>query len=154
MIRKIGVILALAAGLFGLCLSQPTAAADSKQIAANKKAVLAFHRALTDTKDFEVAKQYLGPGYKQHNPTLPDGPEGIKGLIERFRKDSPDGHSEIKRVIADGDYVILHLNFIPSPNARGVAIADFYKMKDGKIAEHWDVIQPVPEKSANGNGMF
>jgi predicted SnoaL-like aldol condensation-catalyzing enzyme len=135
-------------------LASAALAADAAQIEANKQAVLAFHAALTDTKDFATARKYLAPNYKQHNPTLKDGAEGIKALIDFFREKLPDARSEIKHVWTDGDYVILHVRFIAHPDTPGRAIADIYRMEDGKIAEHWDVIQDVPATSANPNGMF
>jgi predicted SnoaL-like aldol condensation-catalyzing enzyme len=60
----------------------------------------------------------------------------------------------IIRVFADDDYVIQHVHRVPTPGSRGNAILNIYKLENGKIVEHWDVIQPVPEKSANNNTMF
>ena len=70
--------------------------------------------------------------------------------VEKF----PASRSEIKRVIADGDYVILHVNAVREPGPRGNAIVDIFKLENGKIVEHWDVAQDIPEKAANANGMF
>jgi predicted SnoaL-like aldol condensation-catalyzing enzyme len=61
---------------------------------------------------------------------------------------------EIKRIIADGDYVVVHDHAVREPGTRGLAIVNIYKIEDGKVVEHWDVIQPAPEKAANNNGMF
>jgi SnoaL-like domain len=66
----------------------------------------------------------------------------------------PASRSEIKRVFADGDYVILHVHAVREPETRGNAIVDIFKLENGKIVEHWDVVQPIPEKAANANGMF
>ena len=67
----------------------------------------------------------------------------------------PDAHGEIKRVFADGDYVILHSHWHGlSDKPRGEAVVDIFRWEDGKVVEHWDVIQPVPEKAANNNTMF
>jgi predicted SnoaL-like aldol condensation-catalyzing enzyme len=60
----------------------------------------------------------------------------------------------IKRVLVDGDMVILHVHAIREPGERGVAIVDIFRLENGKIVEHWDVVQPIPEKAANSNGMF
>lgn len=62
--------------------------------------------------------------------------------------------SEIKNIFADGDYVVLHVHSVLEPGARGLAVVDIFKLDAGKIVEHWDVIQEIPEKSANDNGMF
>jgi predicted SnoaL-like aldol condensation-catalyzing enzyme len=121
---------------------------------ANKKVVLDFYEKGLNQKDFDAAAKHFGPKYIQHNPTAPDGIEGFKAFIA-FRKDKfPNAKSEIKRAFAEGDYVILHVHGVREPGERGVAIVDIFRLENGKIVEHWDVIQPVPEKAANDNGMF
>ena len=78
-------------------------------------------------------------------------------LLWVLRDRYPNMRLEIKRVIAEGDLVATHsyVNFEPdNPKNPGGAFMDFFRLKDGKIVEHWDVIQQVPEKSANNNGMF
>ena len=71
-----------------------------------------------------------------------------------LREKFPDYHSEIKRVFADGDYVILHVHNVPTAGSRGNAIIDIFKLENGKIVEHWDVRQEIPEQAANANTMF
>ena len=83
-----------------------------------------------------------------------DGPEGLKGYIAYLRKTAPQSHSEVTKVFADGDYVILHVHAVREPGTRGLAIIDIFKVDNGKLVEHWDVIQEIPEKPANGNTMF
>ena len=144
------VIYALAA----LLLLGPAARADDQQEDANKKTVVAFYEAALNQKDFAAAQKYMGARYTQHNPTAPDGPEGFKKFIEFLREKYPQSHSDIKQAFADGDYVILHVHAMREPNTLGSAIIDIFKLENGKIVEHWDVIQPVPEKAANNNGMF
>jgi predicted SnoaL-like aldol condensation-catalyzing enzyme len=134
--------------------SSLASAADATTQEANKKAVLEFYEKGLNQKDFEAASKYLGPRYVQHNPTAPDGPEGFKAFLNFLREKFPDSHSEIKRAFADGDYVILHVHSVRERGSRGRAIVDIFKLEDGKIVEHWDVAQEVPEKSANSNGMF
>jgi predicted SnoaL-like aldol condensation-catalyzing enzyme len=121
---------------------------------ANKKAVQEFYDFAINKKDFESARKYMGDRYKQHNPLVADGPEGLKAFIEFLKTNFPDARSEIKRVFADGDYVILHVHSIRPPNMRGRAIIEIFRLENGKIDEHWDVIQEIPEESANPNGMF
>ena len=122
---------------------------------ANKKTVIAFYNAAINDKDFDKASQYLGPRYTQHNPVAPDGPAGLKGFITFLKDKFPNAKSEFKRVFADGDYVIVHVHAMREPNTRGFAIIDIFRLDGkGKIVEHWDVVQPVPEKAANENGMF
>jgi predicted SnoaL-like aldol condensation-catalyzing enzyme len=134
--------------------SQTAAAADPPQQAANKKAVVEFYEKGLNQKDFEAVSKYFGPRYTQHNPNAADGPEGFKAFLQFLREKFPNSRSEIKRVFADGDYVILHVHAVREPGTRGNAIIDIFKLENGKIVEHWDVVQPIPEKAANSNGMF
>ena len=143
------------AAALALSLAAPAAhAADAKQMEENKKIVAAFYDAALNKKDFAEASKYLGPRYTQHNPLAADGPEGLKGFLAFLKSKFPGSHSEIKRVFADGDYVILHVHAVREPGTRGRAIVDIFKLENGKIVEHWDVAQDVPEKAANTNGMF
>ena len=121
---------------------------------ANKKAVQEFYDFVINKKDFESARKYMGDRYKQHNPLVADRPEGLKAFIEFLKTNFPEARSEIKRVFADGDYVILHVHSIRPPDMRGRAIIEIFRLENGKIDEHWDVIQEIPEESANPNGMF
>jgi predicted SnoaL-like aldol condensation-catalyzing enzyme len=129
-------------------------ASNYQQLENNKEVVTAFYEAALNNKDFGAAEKYMGPYYKQHNPMAEDGKEGFKKFIDYLHNSFPDSHSEIKRIMAEGEYVILHVHSIKVPDTRGQAIVDIFRLENGKIVEHWDVIQEVPEKSANENGMF
>ena len=126
--------------------------ADAQQ--ANTKNVVEFYEKALNQKDFDAASRYLGPRYTQHNPVAADGAEGLKAFIQFLRDKFPDSRSEIKRVFADGDHVIVHVHAIREPGTRGRAIVDIFRLENGKIVEHWDVAQDIPEKAANPNGMF
>jgi predicted SnoaL-like aldol condensation-catalyzing enzyme len=134
--------------------AQAAYAADAQQQEANKKAVVEFYEKGLNQKDFEAASKYFGPRYTQHNPNAADGPEGFKAFLQFLKEKFPNSRSEIKRVFADGDYVILHVHAVREPGTRGNAIIDIFKLENGKVVEHWDVVQPIPEKAANSNGMF
>ena len=134
-----------------LMLTAPAAAAD---LEANKRTVLEFYEAGLNRKDFEAAAKYFGPKYIQHNPGAPDGIEGFKGFLAFLREKFPNSKSEIKRVFAEGDYVILHVHAVREPGTRGRAIVDIFRLENGKIVEHWDVAQDIPEKMPHNNGMF
>lgn len=121
---------------------------------ANKKVVQEFYNVLINKKDFKAASRYIGNRYTQHNPLVAEGPEGLKAFVDFLKSDYPDAKSEIKRIFADGDYVIIHVHSVRIPNTRGRAIFDLFKLENGKIVEHWDAIQEIPELSANSNGMF
>jgi predicted SnoaL-like aldol condensation-catalyzing enzyme len=120
----------------------------------NKAVVLSFYQFAINEKNVEAALPYLGEQYIQHNPNAQDGIEGLKKYIAYLKATYPHAHSDIKRILAEGDYVILHVHSIKEPNTRGEAIMDIFRLEQGKIVEHWDVHQPVPEHSANDNGMF
>jgi predicted SnoaL-like aldol condensation-catalyzing enzyme len=130
----------------------PTVANDPAQ--ANKEMVIAFYNAAINDKDFELANSYLGAEYKQHNPTAADGAEGLKSFIEFLKSKYPEQRGEIKQAIAEGDLVALHIHSTRGDGTPGRAIVDIFRVADGKVVEHWDVIQDIPEKAANDNGMF
>lgn len=144
---------ALGAMLVAAALA-PAAYATPEQEAANKAAVLAFYEKGLNQKDADAALKYVGERYVQHNPNAADGPEGFRKFIDFLRDKYPKSHSEIKRVFTDGDYVILHVHAVREPGTRGSAIVDIFRLDEGKIVEHWDAVQPIPEQSANTNGMF
>jgi len=134
--------------------ASPAPAADARQQERDKKTVVDFYEKALNQKDFEAAAKYLGPRYTQHNPNAADGPEGLRAFLGFLKEKFPNSRSEIKRVFTDGDYVILHVHAMREPGTRGNAIVDIFRLEDGKIVEHWDVVQPIPEKAANANGMF
>jgi predicted SnoaL-like aldol condensation-catalyzing enzyme len=148
---KITVTAAVFVGL--VFLAFPAVGAETPQ-ERNKRAVVEFYEKAINQKDFEAAAKYLGPRYTQHNPLAADGPAGLQAFLRYLRETYPNSHSEIKRVFAEGDYVILHVHAVRVPGTRGSAIVDIFKLENGKIVEHWDVIQEIPEKAANANGMF
>ncbi|KVU32575.1 polyketide cyclase [Burkholderia ubonensis] len=121
---------------------------------ANRRAVLAFYEKGLNEKDADAALAYVGDRYVQHNPNAADGPEGFRKFVAFLRDRYPQSHSEIKRSFVDGDYVILHVHAVREPGTRGSAIIDIFRLENGRIVEHWDVNQPVPEQAANGNTMF
>jgi predicted SnoaL-like aldol condensation-catalyzing enzyme len=135
-------------------LAPAALAADAQQMEQNKKAIVEFYDLAINQKNFDAAVKFIGPRYTQHNPNALDGPEGLKAFLAFLREKFPDYHSDIVRVFADGDYVILHVRNIPTPGARGNAIVDIFKLENGKVVEHWDVRQEVPENPRNNNTMF
>ncbi len=131
----------------------PESAGASPQT-VNKKVVLAFYEEAINKKDFEQASKYLGQHYIQHNQHAADGAEGLKNFIAFLKEKYPNSHSEIKRVFADGNYVILHVHSVREPGTPGIAIVDIFRLQNGKIVEHWDVHETIVVKPANQNGMF
>jgi predicted SnoaL-like aldol condensation-catalyzing enzyme len=122
----------------------------------NKDNTVAFHTKAIFEGDVESAfRMYGGVPYRQHNPLIEDGAEGLRKFVAGMKANRPDAHGEIKRAFADGDYVILHSRWHGlSDSPRGEAVVDIYRCEGGKVVEHWDVIQPIPETAANNNTMF
>ena len=137
-----------------MLFAAPALAGSTPQEEANKKVVLDLYEKGINQKNFEAAAKNFGPRYIQHNPRAKDGPEGFAAFIDVLKAKFPSYHSEIKKVFADGDYVILHVHNVPAPGERGAAIIDIFRLENGKVVEHWDVRQDIPEQSANNNTMF
>ena len=144
----------VAASVLTLSLASGAAMAGRAQEEANRKTVLAFYEKGLNQKDADAALAYVGDRYVQHNPNAADGPDGFRKFIGFLRDKFPNSHSEIKRSFVDGDYVILHVHAVREPGSRGNAIVDIFKLENGKVVEHWDVVQPIPENPANNNTMF
>jgi predicted SnoaL-like aldol condensation-catalyzing enzyme len=152
MIRLVFASLAFVALAFS---ASQASAADAATLERNKKNVVEFYNAALNEKDFDKASKYLGATYIQHNPTAPDGPEGLKGFVNFLKEKFPQNKSDIKRVFAEGNYVIVHVHAVREPGTRGNAIIDIFRLDDaGKVVEHWDAVQPIPEKAMNNNTMF
>lgn len=121
----------------------------------NKKNVREFYEmAFNQHKPTEAAKKYFGDKYIQHNPYVVNGAEAFYTYFEGHFKKNPESHVEIKRIMADGDLVMLHLHSKENKADLGRAVVDIFRLENGKIVEHWDVVQEVPEKTASGNSMF
>lgn len=121
----------------------------------NKRIVREFYDLAFNQRNPEgAAARYLGANYKQHNPTVGDGRDAFVQGIGGFLNEVPQLRVDFKRFIAEGDLVTVHSQFVPAPGTRGAAVMDIFRVENGKIVEHWDVTQEVPEKSANENTMF
>ena len=113
-----------------------------------------YDLAFNQHKPREAAKKYIGDRYIQHNPFVPNGAEPFYAYFKSCFKEHPKSHVVFSHIIAEGDLVVLHLNSKLDEQDRGRAIVDLFRVENGKIVEHWDVIQDVPKKTANGNTMF
>ena len=120
----------------------------------NKKMVVDFYNEVFNKHNIDIIPKYVSEDYKQHNPFVADG---RKAFMDFFKEDfvkNPNSSAEIKRVVAEGDTVALHVHSRTNSQDKGVAIVDIFRIKDGKIVEHWDVIQEIPSEAANDNTMF
>ena len=143
--------LALCLLLAATCLSPVQAAAPQ----SNKDIVVAFFRMMFQDREIdEAVRLYVGKNYIQHNPYMRDGVEPMVDFFPHYFEQHPLATVDIKRVIAEGDLVMIHNLWRESPEDRGQAVVDIFRLENGKIVEHWDVSQEIPENPANKNGMF
>ena len=123
---------------------------------ATKALLIAFSpKHDMDAKRRLLPKYINDKMYIQHSAVVPDGYEGLIGLIQELHDSAPDYSISIKRTIEEGDLVFVHCHYkFGNGDEQGKAIAEIFRAEDGKLVEHWDVIQDVPDKFANQNGMF
>jgi predicted SnoaL-like aldol condensation-catalyzing enzyme len=121
----------------------------------NKKIVRSFYEtAFIKQQPALAMKNFVGPTYTQHNPHVNDGPQPFIEYFSAFYKNHPNAKSTIKRMVAEGDLVVVHAHSQAHDKDLGYAAIDIFRLENGKIVEHWDSVQAVPEKSANTNTMF
>lgn len=149
--RSITLGVALCAGIL---FAAPAFAGDPQSDASKKLVTDAVKMLFIDHKVDEAVDTYFAPDYIQHNPLVPTGSAPMRNFFKGFYAANPGATIEISHVLADGNLVAVHYRFKVKPEDRGMAVVDIFRVAGGKIVEHWDVGQPVPEKSANDNGMF
>jgi predicted SnoaL-like aldol condensation-catalyzing enzyme len=132
--------------------SQPE---QQSQVEQNKEIAVAFFNMIfNEHKVAEAFETYSVPDYIQHNPYAATGAQPAIDFLGPYLEQNPEARAEIKRVIAENDLVAIHNN--PKANAEdlGRAVVDIFRLENGKVVEHWDVVQDVPAESANENTMF
>lgn len=127
-------------------------AAIEQQELANKKLVADFYQELYGDKNIDAIDKYLDSNYVQHNPSIGDGKESLRVAFKVWYKGALKEKIDIRHLAADGNFVYLHTRSIE--NGKTVAIMDIYRVENGKIMEHWDITQPVPELSVSKHPMF
>jgi len=151
--RALPLLLAGLMTLASVAYAAPPQTRDLKQEEANRALVVEFYDRFFNKHDIASAR-VVADSYRQHNPDVPDGKAPFVSYFSGFFKEHPKSTSRIVRSATSGDLVYLHVHFKVEPPDRGQAVVDIFRVADGKIVEHWDVVQDVPEKAANKNTMF
>ena len=120
----------------------------------NKQNAIAFYKTAYMGNPKRAVEQYVGNTYIQHNPDVAEGTEGFIKYFERMQKEYPSKSIDFLRCIGQGDLVALHTHQVWPGNDEYITM-DFFRFdQEGKICEHWDAIQQIPDQSANGNTMY
>jgi len=132
---------------------------DSRAV-RNKDTILGLYETMINQKQpKEAVAKYVSPAYIQHNPLIADGPDALAGWVSALTAERVSARVVVHRIIAVGDYVWAHVNFLnianDDPQDTGLAIVDIFRMDDdGKAAEHWDVLQVVGDPKTNAAPFF
>jgi predicted SnoaL-like aldol condensation-catalyzing enzyme len=135
----------------------PAIAATSKE-EINRKAVLGFYKAVS-TFDFDAARPFIGDTYTQHSPSIEDGMQGLKKALATYKANyagRPLPILDVRLILAEGDYVVMLSNITASqgtPAEYSIAVADLFRLENGKLLEHWDITERLAPKPA-GERMF
>ena len=121
---------------------------------ANLDLVMGLFEAVLNPMDSSKVDQFIAPGYIQHSQLAPPGRDALKAFLDMIRAETPQAVHDIKRAFVDGDHVTVHYHVRRWPDDKGWAVIDIFRLEDGLIAEHWNVLQDVTEGGPNPNGPF
>lgn len=135
----------------------PSASSAPRNLAqeeANRALVLAFYDGFFNQHQVDTAAAVVTEDYIQHNPFVPNGKAAFVEYFRGYFKEFPDSRARVIRSATDGDLVYLHVHSTSGPGHRGEAVIDIFRVVNGRIVEHWDVVQEVPAQAVNPNTMF
>lgn len=121
---------------------------------ANLQLVLDMFANVLNPLDADAVDQYISPGYIQHNQSVEPGREKLKEFLTMIRGQNADAVHDIKRAFVDGDHVVVHYHVRRWPGDLGWAVVDIFRVEDGMIIEHWDVLQDIKPEGPNPNSPF
>ncbi|HFK5528176.1 TPA: ester cyclase [Elizabethkingia anophelis] len=153
-VAAMGVVALASCGKKETITTKEVITSESKdQAAANKQLVLDFYQKMFGDKDLSAVDQYIAPEYIQHNPTVADGAKAFKEAAAKWFEGAPKTKIDVQHIAAEGDLVFIHLK---NKNEDGSlkSTIDIFRIKDGKIVEHWDAQEDVPKEAANAHPMF
>ncbi len=120
----------------------------------NKNAAVSFLELASTGKVGDAYSKFVGDGFRHHNPFFEGSAEALRAGMEENSRQNPHKVLEVKRVIAEDEFVVTHSHVRQNPRDRGAAVVHIFRFENGKIVELWDLGQPVPEESPNQYGMF
>ena len=126
----------------------------TEQEAANVALVRRVYTEILDATDPDAVDALIAPNHIQHNPNAATNAEELKAMLRHAREKYPEVRHDVKRILADGDLVAVHVHVRFQPDSPGFATVDIFRFSEGQIVEHWDVMQPVPTEAQHDNGMF
>lgn len=150
-LRKAAVLLTIAS-----IVTVPIAAAKPARSLTerNRATITAFADLFYGKRDVRGAfERYVAPDYIQHNANILDGREPAIAALEPMFK-TEGSRFDIKRIVVDGDMAVIHLHGRAGATGNGGTVADIYRLKNGRIVEHWDILQPIADKTVNPHAYF
>lgn len=120
----------------------------------NKEAAITFLKLASSGKADEAYSKFVGDGFRHHNPFFEGSAGSLRAAMKENAVQHPHKALEVKRVIAEGDFVVVHFHVKHKPGDLGAAVVHIFRFEQGRLVELWDLGQPVPEKSPNQYGMF
>lgn len=121
---------------------------------ANLDLVLRMFAEVLNPMDSSAVDRFISPGYIQHNQGVEPGLDAFKAFLDMIREQTPQAVHDVKRAFVDGNHVTVHYHVRRWPDDLGWAVIDIFRVEDGMIVEHWDVMQDVIEGGPNPNSPF